>query len=68
MKQKHPELYSMLEQIFHQDPQSRITGALKAMLRPQKASLNHHTLCPCGSGKPFEQCCLASEEDSISSK
>ncbi|MEO6202766.1 MAG: zinc-dependent peptidase, partial [Nitrospirales bacterium] len=36
MKQKHPELYSMLEQIFHQDPQSRITGALKAMLRPKK--------------------------------
>ncbi len=68
MKQKHPELYSMLEQIFHQDPQSRITGALKAMLRPQKSSSNHHAPCPCGSGKPFEQCCLANEKESIFSK
>jgi hypothetical protein len=58
MKQKHPELYTMLEQIFHQDPQSRITHALKAMVNPKQASLNHHALCPCGSGKPFNQCCL----------
>jgi MtfA peptidase len=35
MKQKHPGLYSMLEQIFRQDPQSRLTSALKAMLRPK---------------------------------
>jgi MtfA peptidase len=35
MKQKHPELYAMLEQIFHQDPQSRITQALKSMVNPR---------------------------------
>ena len=68
MKQKHPALYSMLEQIFHQDPQSRITGALKAMLRPQEASLNRHVPCPCGSGKSFKQCCLTSDADSIVNK
>jgi len=35
MNQKHPELYAMLEQIFHQDPQSRIKHALKSMVNPQ---------------------------------
>jgi Mlc titration factor MtfA (ptsG expression regulator) len=35
MKQKHPELYGMLQQIFHQDPQSRITHALKTMVNLQ---------------------------------
>lgn len=38
MKQKHPELYTMLEQIFHQDPQSRITQALKSMVKPQQVT------------------------------
>ncbi|MDH5699747.1 MAG: zinc-dependent peptidase [Nitrospirota bacterium] len=64
MKQKHPELYTMLERIFHQDPQSRITHVLKAMVNPKEASRNHHAPCPCGSGKTFQQCCLARNEDS----
>jgi len=59
MKQKHPELYTMLERIFHQDPQSRITHALKTMVNPKQVSLNNTAPCPCGSGKTFEQCCLA---------
>ena len=58
MKQKHPELYRMLERIFHQDPQSRITHALKTMVNPKQASLYNHAPCPCGSGKTFQQCCL----------
>lgn len=59
MKQKHPELYTMLEQIFHQDPQSRITQTLKAMVNPKQNSLNLNAPCPCGSGKTLKQCCLA---------
>jgi hypothetical protein len=65
MKQKHPELYAMLEQIFHQDPQSRITQALKAMVNPKQDSLNHTAPCPCGSGKTFQECCLAWNEDAV---
>ncbi|MCA9421547.1 MAG: zinc-dependent peptidase, partial [Nitrospira sp.] len=42
MKKKHPELYSMLKQIFHQDPQSQITRAFKTMLHTKQASQNHH--------------------------
>ena len=53
MKQKHPALYAMLKQIFRQDPQSRITGALKAMLRPKQASLEDPAPCSCESGKPL---------------
>lgn len=67
MKQKHPELYMMLERIFRQDPQSRITHALKTMVNPKQVSLKDNAPCPCGSGKIFKQCCLARDGDSIHS-
>ncbi len=68
MKQKHPALYSMLKQIFRQDPQSRITVALKDMFRPKQGSQKHPEPCPCGSGRPFEQCCLPNNENSFFTK
>lgn len=34
MKQKHPELYTMLQQIFHQTPRSRIRHAFQNMVKP----------------------------------
>ncbi len=34
MKRKHPELYAMLERIFHQDPQARVKKALLSMVKP----------------------------------
>lgn len=68
MKQKHPALYEMLKQIFRQDPQAQITNALKAMLRPKQASLKHSAPCPCGSEKPYEQCCPTNDTKSIVDK
>jgi MtfA peptidase len=37
MKQKHPELYTMLQLIFHQNPQSKVTHAIKAMVNPRRS-------------------------------
>src|SRR5690606_12370926 len=34
MKQRHPELYTMLEKIFHQTPRSKIKHALQNMVKP----------------------------------
>jgi MtfA peptidase len=51
MKRKHPELYAMLERVFHQDPQARIRKALVSMVKPEPGRLGRNAPCPCGSGK-----------------
>jgi Mlc titration factor MtfA (ptsG expression regulator) len=59
MKRKHPELYGMLERVFHQDPQARVKKALVSMVKPEAGQLGRNSPCPCGSGKKYKHCCLA---------
>lgn len=59
MKRKHPELYAMLKQVFHQDPQSRIKKALVSMVKPESGRLGRNSSCLCGSGKKYKHCCLS---------
>jgi hypothetical protein len=59
MKRKHPELYGMLERVFHQDPQARVKKALVSMVKPEAGRLGRNSPCPCGSGKKYKHCCLA---------
>jgi len=61
MKRKHPELYAMLERVFHQDPQARIKNALVSMVKPNAGRLGRNAPCPCGSGKKYKHCCLLNE-------
>jgi len=61
MIRKHPELYAMLEQIFQQDPQSRVKKALASMVKPTAKRLGRNVPCPCGSGKKYKHCCLLNE-------
>lgn len=58
MQRKHPELYAMLERVFHQDPQSRMKHTLATMVYPKMGRLGRNAPCPCGSGKKYKQCCL----------
>ncbi|MFA9562881.1 MAG: zinc-dependent peptidase [Nitrospirota bacterium] len=59
MKRKHPELYAMLEQVFHQNPQGRVKKALVSMVKPEAGRLGRNSPCPCGSGKKYKHCCLS---------
>ena len=59
MKRKHPELYAMLERVFHQDPQGLVKKALVSMVKPEHGRLGRNARCPCGSGKKYKYCCLA---------
>ncbi|MDT7042767.1 zinc-dependent peptidase [Candidatus Nitronereus thalassa] len=59
MRRKHPELYTMLEKVFRQDPQSRMKNALLTMVVPNSRGLGRNAPCPCGSGKKYKHCCLA---------
>ena len=61
MKRKHPELYAMLERVFHQDPQGRVKKALVSMVNPETRRLGRNSPCPCGSGKKYKHCCLAGD-------
>ena len=61
MKRKHPELYAILEQVFQQDPQSRVKKALVSMVKPNARRLGRNTPCPCGSEKKYKHCCLSGE-------
>ncbi len=61
MKHKHPELYAMLEQVFHQNPQAQFKKSLMSMVKPEAGRLGRNTPCPCGSGRKYKQCCLTRE-------
>jgi Mlc titration factor MtfA (ptsG expression regulator) len=60
MKRKHPELYAMLQQVFHQHPQGRVKKTLVSMVKPNAKQLSRNSRCPCGSGKKYKHCCLGS--------
>jgi Mlc titration factor MtfA (ptsG expression regulator) len=57
MKQKHPELFAMLQKVFRQDLGSRLKDIRREMTTPQQ-KFGRNSPCPCGSGKKFKKCCL----------
>ncbi|MCB9231530.1 MAG: zinc-dependent peptidase [Bacteroidia bacterium] len=58
LQDRHPQLYALLERIFHQDTRSRYARAAREMFRPYGARIGRNAPCPCGSGKKYKQCCL----------
>jgi hypothetical protein len=50
LKQKHPKLYSLLEEIFNQKMASKLK-------KSSKGEINRNDPCPCGSGKKYKRCC-----------
>jgi len=50
LKQSHPELYHLLEEIFNQNMSTR-------KLMKSKQSIGRNSPCPCNSGLKFKKCC-----------
>lgn len=50
LKQKHPELYTLLEGIFDQK-------MAKKHKKSSNREINRNDPCPCGSGKKYKKCC-----------
>ncbi|MCT4589461.1 MAG: zinc-dependent peptidase [Carboxylicivirga sp.] len=50
LKDKHPELYELLEKVFKQDMSSR-------SLSTSAVSIGRNSKCPCNSGKKYKACC-----------
>lgn len=53
LQRKHPELYEILESIFHQKMSSR-------KLMQKNTQIRRNAPCPCNSGKKFKKCCGSS--------
>lgn len=54
LEEKDPELYKMLQELFHQD-----TVSLFRRKYPRRLKYGRNASCPCGSGKKFKSCCLS---------
>jgi Mlc titration factor MtfA (ptsG expression regulator) len=53
LEEKDPELYGMLQKMFHQD-----TASLMDLTFSRRPRYGRNTPCPCGSGKKYKHCCL----------
>jgi Mlc titration factor MtfA (ptsG expression regulator) len=53
LRQKDPQLYQMLREMFHQD-----TASLFRLAPPRRLKYGRNSPCPCGSGKKYKNCCL----------
>jgi Mlc titration factor MtfA (ptsG expression regulator) len=59
LKARDPNLYEMLQEMFHQDTESLMK---RIFSRPPRYGRN--ALCPCGSGKKYRRCCLLKSAES----
>lgn len=59
LKNRDPQLYGMLQQMFHQD-----TASLMKRTFSRRPSYSRNAPCPCGSGKKYKHCCLLKAAES----
>ena len=53
LEKKDPQLYGMLQEMFHQD-----TASLMGLTSSRRPRYGRNAPCPCGSGKKYKHCCL----------
>lgn len=63
LQKKDPQLYAMLQEMFHQD-----TRSLLQLTTPGRRRYGRNSLCPCGSGKKFKHCCLLKSVEARSNR
>lgn len=54
LKSKHPLLYQVLSEVFHQD----MTAVIDKSSFAKQRSIGRNDPCPCGSGLKYKKCCL----------
>ena len=62
MAEKHPQLYSLLTKVFHQNPKRRFRLNFRKLLNPYGKRLGRNESCPCGSGEKYKNCCLQKKQ------
>lgn len=52
LQQRHPEVYSMMRKMYHQD-----TRSILSAVKPRARRVGRNSPCPCGSSKKYKKCC-----------
>ncbi len=52
LQKRHPEVYNMMKNMYHQDTQSFLS-----VVMPRRKRVGRNSPCPCGSGEKFKRCC-----------
>lgn len=60
LREKHPDLYELLEKAFNQN-----TASLLKVKKLPKDNIERNDPCPCGSGLKFKKCCLVKKDVEI---
>jgi|HubBroStandDraft_6_1064221.scaffolds.fasta_scaffold63434_2 Mlc titration factor MtfA (ptsG expression regulator) len=58
LKRRDPQLYGILQEMFHQD-----TVSLLKMASSRRQRYGRNAPCPCGSGRKYKHCCLLRARD-----
>lgn len=57
LAEKHPKLYELLTQVFHQKLKRRFRINFRELLNPYGKRIGRNEPCPCGSGEKYKNCC-----------
>ena len=52
LQKRHPEVYSMMRKMYHQDTRSFLSA-----VKPRPRRVGRNSPCPCGSNKKYKRCC-----------
>lgn len=63
MMRDHPQLYRVLKCVFEQDMKSKFKSTVRSMIRPYIRRTWGNASCPCGSGRPYRNCCGKEDPD-----
>ena len=55
LQKKNPQMYSMLQKMYRQNPRSLLRGVSGRSAK----RIGRNSPCPCGSGEKFKRCCRA---------
>ena len=62
LQQRHPEVYSMMRKMYHQDTRSFLSA-----VKPRARRVGRNSPCPCGSNKKYKRCCSRSTKRGMKS-
>ncbi|MFO1011642.1 MAG: zinc-dependent peptidase [Planctomycetota bacterium] len=57
LREKHPELYAVLERIYRQSTHTLTFAKIQSVL--SRSRFRRNEACPCGSGAKYKRCCRA---------
>jgi Mlc titration factor MtfA (ptsG expression regulator) len=58
LERRHPDLYRLLRDLYHQDSKATLSSLPAALRQARRRKIGRNAPCPCGSGRKYKKCCL----------